>query len=792
MKKLWRLPEGLVLVVPFVLLSPVLLRGQAMFWGVPSLQFIPWWAQAWETVLSGHLPLWNPLVGMGAPLLANYQTGLLYPPNWLYFPLYGLGGTPWMAWGMALLVAVHLAWAGLGMARLIRRLGLPPLAQTVSGLAFGMGGYMVARSGFLSINAAVAWLPWILLGVLNVVTLNVETLNIGTSKGWKLQTVWLGVFIGMQLLAGHAQTSWYTMLLAVAMGSFWAWQKGRQDGDSRSQILLRAWGRMGLAVVIGLALAAIQLLPTVEYLLNSQRSGSVDVEVFATYSFSPWRFLSMLAPDLYGNPVRGDYAGYGNYWEDDIYLGLLPLLLAGMMILGRGKTKARKNLVRFLVVLMGVSFLLALGKNTPVFLWLFEHVPTFDMFNSPTRFSLWAVFALALLAGYGAARWRRPEGRALYWSRLGTMGAFAIMVGAGLGWVVLGDASPAAVRAMAIAGFWALGAGVLNLLAPPKEGRTSARPYNRNLWVLGVALWVAVDVLAAGWGLNPGYDLSLYGESSPVVGQVETILNETGGSRLYLPAEDEYTLKFDRYFTFEDFSPEGGWEEYRGSLLPNLTLLDGLASANNFDPLSPGRYAAWKEALDDENKELLWPRMLALMSVGAVQRVDEDAPYAVSFEAVETLPRLRWVACVRPAQDEEDAFAQVMAWAGAGEELARNEVILEGDGLGTELECSPGGEGKVELVDENPNRLVIMVSSDTPGWLVVGDVWYPGWRVWVDGEVALVQKADYLFRAVYVPAGEVEVVMVYQPWTFYLGALVSAAAWVGVVGMEARRRRLAG
>ncbi len=61
--------------------------GKAMFWGTPMLQFSPWWAQAWRTLQSGQLPLWNPLVGMGAPLLANYQSALLYPPTWVYFGL---------------------------------------------------------------------------------------------------------------------------------------------------------------------------------------------------------------------------------------------------------------------------------------------------------------------------------------------------------------------------------------------------------------------------------------------------------------------------------------------------------------------------------------------------------------------------------------------------------------------------------------------------------------------------------------------------------------------------------
>ena len=119
--RLLRSPVIPLLLLALALFGPVLLRGQALFWGTPALQFIPWWQTAWDALLSAQLPLWNPMVGMGAPLLANYQSALFYPPHWLYFVFYILGGTPLMAWGQALLIALHLVWAGAGMALLLRR-----------------------------------------------------------------------------------------------------------------------------------------------------------------------------------------------------------------------------------------------------------------------------------------------------------------------------------------------------------------------------------------------------------------------------------------------------------------------------------------------------------------------------------------------------------------------------------------------------------------------------------------------------------------------------------------------
>ncbi len=239
-------PYIFLIGAPFALLSPLILTGKALFWGTVSLQFLPWRAYAWEVIRSGQLPLWNSLLGMGAPLLANYQAGLLYPPNWLFFLAYQLGGLELAAWSLSLIVAGHLAWAGLGMAALARSLRLSPVAQTVCGLSFGLSAYLVARSGFLSINAAAAWLPWVVLGVQQCVIVFIDTRSL---QGWfrnkgPASALRLAIILAMQLLAGHAQLTWYTWLLAGAwailtiwprkplmhlrlMGAFW--QLGRVD-----------------------------------------------------------------------------------------------------------------------------------------------------------------------------------------------------------------------------------------------------------------------------------------------------------------------------------------------------------------------------------------------------------------------------------------------------------------------------------------------------------------------------------------------------------------------------------
>jgi len=791
-KRIFRLPYFPIVVAPVILFSTHLFAGKALFWGTPALQFVPWWSWAWETILDGHMPLWNPLLGMGAPLIANYQSAIFYPPNWLYFLSYALGSVGLMAWMQSVVVVLHLVWAGLGMAVLVRRFGLSRLAQTVSGLAFSLSGYLVARAWFASINAAVAWLPWIMLFSYDL-----------TKKRSPGSVLKLGLVIGMQLLAGHAQVAWYTLLLGGMWTAFWGWQRsnklqtpeGREKapsasidaqpenvhqdefaGQRRFYALIGTGFNFGLATLLGVGLAAVQLIPTAVYLMQSQRAGAVDMEFALNYSFWPWRFIGILVPDFFGSPETGDFWGYGNYWEDAIYIGILPILLVVGILMNSIFKKERKSrsivifqrfpFVLFLFLIIFVSFLFALGKNTPVYPWLYEHVPTFAMFQAPTRISIWAIFCLALLAGMGIDNWRKPVGRALYWTRLGTAGAFAITLGAGLAFFAMGDVSPTFISATARAGVLALGVGVLAL------NRGEKPPMG---WRWAVVAWVAMDLLVAGWGLNPGIDLFFY--TRP---QNEEIVEIIGEGRIFISVEDEDKLKYERFLRFDSFNPGKDWHSLRLASLPNLNVLDGFPSANNFDPFVPARYARWMEPLQDVDS-LKREQLLDLMGVSVLEKLNCSEVY---FEPRRKSSQLRWVPCTVSVESEDDAWEQVFF----GEINFENTVVLEGAEPALIQDCNSAG-GQMKIEHQNLNSLQISANADSAGWLVDSNVWYPGWQATVDGTRVDIQRANYLFRAVYVPEGEHSVKFEYRPFDYYIGMLISFIG-IGSSIIVARKLRL--
>jgi hypothetical protein len=794
--KRWLAERGAVLLLglaPLALLSPLLLGGKALFWGTPALQFVPWREFAWQALRQGELPLWNPLSGMGAPLFANYQVALVYPPTWLLFILSALGGIELHAWGQALLVLFHWVVAAVGMVSLARLLGLGILGQIIAGLAYSLGGYLVTRAGFLSINAATAWVPWVLL-----LSARLASDRFRGGKPRSRLLVALSLVVALQLLCGHAQTAWYTCVLAFIWAGYWAAADdlhlaGQAPHALKPRLLavLKTWMWLAGAYLCGAALAGIQLLPTAEYLLQSQRAEAVDLEYALTYSYWPWRLLTLLAPDLFGSPVQGNYWGYANYWEDALYIGVLPLLLALAAGIGwlvsalRGMKKPsqqepvaiehppKRQVIPVLLLVIVIAFVLALGKNTPVFPWLYRYVPTFDMFQAPARFTLWAAVSLALLAAVGADAWRRPRKRALYWTRLGTAGAAAVTIGAGLAWYFMGEVSPTFIRATALAGLWGVGAGLLSLSAPPADSG-DASPW----WRWAVLLFVAADLVYAGWGMNPGIALEFYSREPVTAGSVSQML---AGRRLYLRQDIEQALKFDRFLRFDSFDPGEDWMRIRETYLPNLNMLDGFPAVNNFDPLVPARFAVWMEALAQAQFPVV-EHLLDLSGAGAVEVLDPSRHTGVHFEPVpeQAGARARWVACGKSVPDGAAALAAL----GSDSFDTEQTVVIEGE-IGDVEDACPGDStpGSVTWIESTPGQITIDVEASQAGWLLLSDAWYPGWTVRVDGAAQPVHRADYLFRGVAVQAGSHRVEFEYQPVTLWLGALLSLAALAGIGGL---------
>ncbi|MGQ9598712.1 MAG: YfhO family protein [Anaerolineae bacterium] len=748
------LSAGVLVALPLLLYAPFLFGGKVLYWGVYLLQFYPWRQLAVEQIRAGHWPLWNPYLGAGTPLAANLQTAAFYPPNLLFLAMPVERAFGWE-------LALHVALAGLSAFYLGRRLGLGPFGALVTGLTYGLGGYVVAHWVFPSMVYAAAWLP-LLLALTDRLISNVRDPIL------ILDVELLALAIALQLLAGHAQTSFYSALMVASFALF----RLGQEAGGRKQGLCS----LLLAALWGLALAAIQLLPTAELAVHSQRAGILgDPRAAYELSFWPWRLITLLAPDFFGNPGRDGYWAYGTYWEEAAYVGVLPLVLAVLAVVRWWRRQKRREggllWVPFFLFLSLVSLLLALGNHTPLYPLFFHYLPGFGLFKAPARLMIGYALGMAVLAGIGADALRPTQHtRSLF--------RLAILVGAG----------------MAVA-------GVTVRLALPKIqasfGHSVARLgltlalsgavlwlYDRrrpaHIWQLAACGLLFADLLAFGWGLAPGTDPEVY--HNPVA--TAQFLQTQPPGRLFVayPFAQEV---YDRYVSLRAYGPTDltYLQGLRESLFPNLNAVYHLSGVGNYDPLTVGRYQDLWDHLRAGSFEEIHP-LLNLFGVRYIVS-DEPLPLSVACDAGpriyrndEALPPAFVVPQARVVADPDERLAILLGPTFD----PRAEVLLSRAPARPPTPVQEGGTPPAfpepSVLRDGPNRVIIQVNVAQAGYLVLTDTWYPGWRATVDGEIAEILSADHAFRAVSLEAGEHTVVFEYAPLSFRVGAWVSLGAGV--------------
>lgn len=255
------------------------------------------------------------------------------------------------------------------------------------------------------------------------------------------------------------------------------------------------------------------------------------------------------------------------------------------------------------------------------------------------------------------------------------------------------------------------------------------------------------------------------------------------GQRVYLNPNDEYLLKFNRFFRFDEYRLIEDASNLSYVILPNLNLVEGISSANNFDPIVPARYAKWMDNLAElsGNQVLPW---LSLMDVSTVERLEINNPLGVSFNSQATVNQYYWTNCALFVSNAQEA------WTTLVNELARlpegklfSKVVLED----SKKQDTPCGQASYALINQNQTSsgvIRLQVSSEQNGWLVAANTWYPGWIVQIDGQKTPLLRANYLFQAVQIPAGIHQVDFIYQPLAFYAGVCLSL---LGVIGVMAHK-----
>ncbi len=702
---------------------------------------------------TGELPLWCPYRFAGSPAVADIQLAAFYPPHWLLYAL----APEHLGAALSWLVAAHVLVAGLSAYAYARWRGLGRPAALVTAAGFMFAGrwmlHLLAAGHYVVVG--LAWLPLVLLALERAVGQG--------SAAWAAAA---GAAYSLVVLGTHPQYTFYAGLL-VAL-----WSLGAALGRNDRRRAVAVWAGCGaLAVSVAAGLAAVQLLPTAEAAqLSSRASGVGALDALA----GGMRALrDLVGPTLAGEPPQ-------IAWEDRGGLTLLWLLaavLAPLLVRGRVRYEAG--------VALGLA-LFAVGGAI-----LVQELPGFRLFRQPTRMFVLLALPVGYLAGVTtealfAGPPPTPEALRRCRAVLVRLSAAAALLSGGFAlrlvltegkpvvphvyWATLAVTVPAAwlllrpgrrhARAWCVVLLLDLWALTLPLVATRPRAEVDAPPacvsYLADQARAGAGRWRVLDRYT-----GPGDNGTPLGAGAPQA--LRCGLEAVRGTA---PLD---CLRFKEYLQFlggtdEPFRPIVNRFTY--PTLPDIEithkpLLDLLLGPGYLLQRSDERVdpAEWEAAFSDREPS-------AYDFIGGGRRT--LPPYTV-YRNVTGLPRAFVVHRVRPMPSRGDVLAALTAAD------LRREVLLEGDDTPAATDL-PAAARTVEVTDYRPNRVTVAVGDGSDGWLVLADVWYPGWRCTVDGATVPVRRADFLYRAVLVPNGRHEVVFTFEPDSYRIGRQVSLAA----------------
>lgn len=673
---------------------------------------------------------WDPYLALGLPVHGNPQAALLYPPNWLSFVF---GAQQTLSW----LMIAHLWLGGVGVWLLARHIGLSRSSALVGAISATGAPYLVAHlaEGHVAQLFTIAWVPWILLGF--------ERFLDSAGKHWRM----IPLCVALSFLAGHVQELYYLMLLLSGAVALTAWRERRSGNAAAAKSLLLHWilaGGFSVGLVCG------DLIPVWLNSRQAVRSERLPLN-FAGDGLTLAHLKQLLNPFAL-SPPEETTSKYGFYWTKLFHFGIGPLLLAALAVVAQWK----RPQTRRLFWMLAVAILFAFGTATPFFAICYRVIPVLGSFRVPTRILFLCSFFVAILAAIGT--------ELLCGRQSGSSDDDAAS-----------DADRNSAKTSPSSGVLTLGAIVGVLIAAG----------------VGYELWRHADrVLATS---DPA---SLRTSST-----VSQFLREAGAGNTANPVR--ILASQDLYSDVESF--RDGVQRVRGyEPVPQVRLawaIDALSDLPDGKLDFAGFHDLDLATLNQSVADLLgvrfvvtgtrqpelegWRRVATGELPQPVQirgsQPGEQIPFQI-FENLDAMPRAFVVGEVAECADLEtqDRIEQL-------EELNPRETVqVERDALpnGPRSGFSPA-----KIDEYKPDRLTVSVELDASGYLVLADLYHPGWKATIDGKAAEILPANLALRAVPLQAGSHVVEFSYECPGQKTGLAVSLAALIALLISAAIARR---
>ena len=711
----------------------------------------PWKAFTHRAIAGGELPLWNPYLLLGTPFQADPYTAFFYPPNLVYYFL----PTP-LAWSLSFLVRTILA--GLLAVLLARALGATRAAALTSGVIFAFCGWVTAFQPFPHLDTSL-WLPLVFLSVHDL-----QRRLDGSSIALA------GLAFALPVLAGQPENAAHVTLAGLAFFLYrLAWPFSPPDRTpARRRRFVAAFAGAGL---LALGLAAVQMLPTLEWV------GQLERGFHNFWGSKPLHEIgAFLSRDLGTNPNSADIV----IPESAAYAGMLALLVAPVALLHRNRRDAI-----FFAVLVACAMQIVYGLG-PLY-WLSRRIPIIQGIPNG-RLLVVADLGIAVLAGMGLSALSERIGAGHRLGRRWWLLPAAALSVSGIGVAVIiahAKGSPDAV------GFFSLStlrgppsSAVALLAAGALLGLALAGRLPRERFAVVALAFVSVDLVTASYGyipfvspkeIFPPAPTFRFLKQDPAPHRVASV-DMTYGSNFELMYGLEsaagYTIPLRRTTRlFSNLGPKGDAASLRAERI--------IQSHNRLLDLMNVKYlvaTTWNRSAED------------LASRPDRFRLSFSDKNVRIFENLSVLPRAFLVSAssilILPSED-----SQLARLCAPRFDPARTVILSERPPAPTDTSGgNPPAVSEVTGIEQGINDASLRVTAAEPSILVLSQMHYPGWKALVDGKETTVLRVDYAFLGTVLGPGTHAVRFIFRPQTFRIGAFLSGASLLTCLALWGFRR----
>ncbi len=748
----------IIFLVSFIIFFLPILR-QNSFIGGDFLFGFPLYLNSFVGLEKLQISQWNPYNLTGTPNMF-YGFIISYLPNWFFAFLLDVNNIGYSYLIIELMSISHIFLAAIFTYALARYLKINFWGAIISGLIFSLSGYLVYKAMYPTMIFSIAWLPLIFL-----------FFHKGLHQKKFRDISIASFFMALSALGGHQQMTFYIGLLLFFYTIFYSYTEYKKNQIKKSLknlifVSLQPLIKLLFVAFITAGSLALGSLPLINYVAQTWHGPSAPAPIGS--SLSPLFFLfTQIIPHYFGGMNQVEIY-YGNWPVIELasYVGIISLILAFIAII---TLFLKNNIVRFLLITMVFFIMFAFGVNSPIYLIFYFLAPLFKNFSTPSRALLFFVFPIALLAGFGLTVIMEKMTEGLK-RKINMVISFLLT-----SFFVFG-------ATITFLSFYGSGRLVKNIsLSFPGTNFTNSSfifldflvlllvllliylitkkwfsgSLKKTTFVASVIIILFIDLFAANSGFYSSKDSinpAEHYKRTPVIDYLDkkdktdyrfaanNLLNDSMDTLYKIPSTEQLTVANFRY---EDYT-----KGYFGSFMGKMDIVSG----NRLNLLNV-RYLMFDKKPDKGN----------------FQKIDGIDNL---YQNLDALPRLFLVHKTEVINNPDDILPQI---DNAGFN-PRQTVILEKPSplISTETNWV-NDKDKAVFTYYSPDQLDIYTYSQNPSILFLSEMYYPGWKAYVDEKPAEIYQANYLFRSIYLDKGPHTIKMIFDPEDFKLGRNITIA-----------------